>query len=275
MRLGMSLPYSQADGRAPTAKQLAARAALLESLGFEVIAQGDHVGSTARVTPDGLTWLAIAAAATTRCWIASGIIQVPLRYPAELANRLLSLHALSEGRFIAGLGAGSTRFDYDAVGADYEHRFATLGDALPRIRALLRGESHLKPWVGSGEGPPMLIGAWASGRWVRKAAREYDGWMSSGAGHASFRELHEGLRVFRDNGGQRAMLMTVSIDLRTRRTQPLGEDEPFSLACEPAEASDWLHRLADIGFDDVCLQRFGHTETDLPEDGLRELRALL
>jgi alkanesulfonate monooxygenase SsuD/methylene tetrahydromethanopterin reductase-like flavin-dependent oxidoreductase (luciferase family) len=273
MRLGMSLPYTQADGRAPSAKQLAARAALLESVGFEVIAQGDHIGSSTRVTPDGLTWLAIAASATTRCWIASGIIQVPLRHPTELAHRLLSMHALSEGRFVAGLGAGSTRSDYDAVGADYERRFATLGDALPRIRAELRGESQLKPWAGSGDGPPMLIGAWTSGRWVRKAAREYDGWMGSGAGHASFRELCEGLRVFRDNGGKRSMLMTVSVDLQARRR--LTETEPFSLTCEPAEASDWLHRLADIGFDDVCLQKFGHTETDLPEEALRELRALL
>jgi alkanesulfonate monooxygenase SsuD/methylene tetrahydromethanopterin reductase-like flavin-dependent oxidoreductase (luciferase family) len=275
MRLGMSLPYTQADGRAPTAQQLAARAALLESVGFEVIAQGDHVGSTSRVTPDGLTWLAIAASATTRCWIASGIVQVPLRYPTELANRLLSLHAVSAGRFVAGLGAGSSRFDYDAVGADYERRFATLGDALPRIRDLVRGESHLRPWAGSGDGPPILIGAWASGRWVRKAAREYDGWMGSGAGHASFRELCEGLRVFRDNGGKRAMLMTVSIDLRAKRAQRLTEEEPFSLACEPAEAADWLHRLAEAGFDDVCLQKFGHTESDLPEEALRELRALV
>jgi alkanesulfonate monooxygenase SsuD/methylene tetrahydromethanopterin reductase-like flavin-dependent oxidoreductase (luciferase family) len=273
MRLGMSLPYTQADGRAPTARQLAARAALLESVGVVVIAQGDHVGSSGRVTPDGLTWLAIAASATSGCWIASGIIQVPLRYPTELANRLLSLHALSDGRFVAGLGAGSTRFDYDAVGAEYERRFATLGDALPRIRAEVRGESHLRPWAGSGDGPPILIGAWASGRWVRKAAREYDGWMGSGAGHASFRELREGLRVFRDNGGKRAMLMTVSVDLQARRR--ITEDEPFSLACEAAEASDWLHRLADVGFDDVCLQKFGHTEADLPEEGLRELRALL
>lgn len=275
MRLGMSLPYTQSNGRAPTAKQLAARAALLESVGFEVIAQGDHVGSAARVTPDGLTWLAIAASATTRCWIASGIIQVPLRYPTELANRLMSLHAVSDGRFIAGLGAGSSRFDYDAVGADYERRFATLSDALPRIRAQLRGEGQLTPWAASGDGPPVLIGAWASGRWVRKAAREYDGWMGSGAGHASFRELCEGLHVFRDNGGKRAMLMTVSIDLRARRASPLSEDEPFSLACEPAEASEWLHRLADAGFDDVCLQKFGHTEEDLPEEALHELRGLV
>jgi alkanesulfonate monooxygenase SsuD/methylene tetrahydromethanopterin reductase-like flavin-dependent oxidoreductase (luciferase family) len=275
MRLGMSLPYTQPDGRAPAAQQLATRAALLESVGFEVIAQGDHIGSATRVTPDSLTWLAIAASATTRCWIASGIIQVPLRHPTELANRLMSMHAVSGGRFVAGLGAGSSRFDYDAVGVDYERRFATLGDALPRIRALLRGESHLKPWLGSGDGPPMLIGAWASGRWVRKAAREYDGWMGSGAGHASFRELCQGLRIFRDNGGKRAMLMTVTIDLRAHRGRPLAEDEPFSLACEPAEASDWLHRLADVGFDDVCLQKFGHTEANLPEEALHEMRALL
>ena len=276
MRLGISLPYTRADGRAPSGAQLAARAQLIESIGFDVIAQGDHVGSRTRPTPDGLTWLSIAAAATSRVEIASGIIQVPLRHPVELANRLMSLHAVSEGRYIAGLGAGSSRVDYDAVGVDFERRFATLTASLQTIQALFRGEAcgaaYLKPFVGAEGGPPILIGAWASGRWVRKAALEYDGWMASG--HSSFRELREGIRVFRDNGGKRAMVMTVTIDLRTRRA-PLSEDEPFTLACEPAEAADWLHQLAELGFDDVCLQRFGHTEADMTDDDLRQIRGLL
>ena len=271
----MSLPYTRPDGGAPSGAQLAARARLIESIGFDVIAQGDHVGSRTRPTPDGLTWLTIAAAATSRVEIASGIIQVPLRYPMELANRLMSLHAVSEGRYIAGLGAGSTRVDYDAVGVDFERRFTTLTESLHTIQALFHGQecggASLKPWAGAEGGPPILIGAWASGRWVRKAALEYDGWMASG--HSSFRQLRDGIRVFRDNGGRRAMVMTVTIDLRARRER-LSEDEPFTLACEPAEATDWLHRLAELGFDDVCLQRFGHTEADMTEADLRQIRAL-
>lgn len=276
MRLGMSLPYTQPDGSAPSAAQLAARAQLIESIGFDVIAQGDHVGSRQRPTPDVLTWLSIAAATTQRVQLASGIIQVPLRHPAELANRLMSLHAVSQGRFVAGLGAGSTRSDYDTVGVDYAARFKALRQSLPIIQALCRGEAagsaYLHPWQRMASGPPILIGAWASGQWVRRAAQDYDGWMASG--HTTFREIAEGIRIFREYGGKRAMLMTVTVDLRARRTT-LSEDEQFTLACEPAEAADWLHRLAELGYDDVCLQRFGHTESTLTEDDLRQIRALL
>jgi alkanesulfonate monooxygenase SsuD/methylene tetrahydromethanopterin reductase-like flavin-dependent oxidoreductase (luciferase family) len=276
MRLGISLPYTRPDGGAPTAAQLATRAQLIESIGFDVIAQGDHVGSRQRPTPDVLTWLSIAAAATTWVELASGIIQVPLRHPAELANRLQSLHAVSGGRFVAGLGAGSTRADYDAVGVDFDNRFAALRAALPVIQSLVRGQTsgaaHLHPWEHMPPGPPILIGAWVSGQWVHRAARDFDGWMASG--HSSFKEIAEGIRTFRDHGGKRAMLMTVTVDLHARRPQ-LSEDDQFTLACEPAEAADWLHRLADLGYDDVCLQRFGHTEASLTEDDLRQIRGLI
>ena len=230
------------------------------------------MGSRQRPTPDVLTWLSIAAASTTRVELASGIIQVPLRHPAELANRLLSLHSVSGGRFIAGLGAGSTRADYEAAGVDFDSRFAFLRAALPAIKSLCHGESYLHPWDNTPPGPPILIGAWASGPWVRRAARDYDGWM--GSGHTTFREIAEGIRIFRDCGGGRAMLMTVSVDLHKRRPR-LGEDEQFTLACEPAEAADWLHRLAELGYDDVCLQRFGHTEATLTEEDLRQIRGLI
>jgi alkanesulfonate monooxygenase SsuD/methylene tetrahydromethanopterin reductase-like flavin-dependent oxidoreductase (luciferase family) len=276
MRLGISLPYTQPDGSAPSAVQLAARAQLIESIGFDVIAQGDHVGSRLRPTPDVLTWLSIAAAATHQVQLASGIIQVPLRHPAELANRLISLHAVSGGRFVAGLGAGSTRSDYDAVGVDYTARFKILRQDLPVIQALCRGQpagaAYLHPWQNMLPGPPILIGAWASGQWVRHAARDYDGWMASG--HTTFREIAEGIRIFRDYGGKRAMLMTVAVDLRVSRPR-LSQDDQFTLACEPAEAAEWLHRLAELGYDDVCLQRFGHTEATLTADDLRQIRSLL
>jgi alkanesulfonate monooxygenase SsuD/methylene tetrahydromethanopterin reductase-like flavin-dependent oxidoreductase (luciferase family) len=121
-------------------------------------------------------------------------------------------------------------------------------------------------------GPPILIGAWASGRWVRRAAQDYDGWMASG--HTTYREIAEGIKIFRDNGGKRAMLMTVTVDLHATRSTPSAGDR-FTLACEPAEAADWLQRLEDLGYDDVCLQRFGHTEADLTEADLRQIRELL
>jgi alkanesulfonate monooxygenase SsuD/methylene tetrahydromethanopterin reductase-like flavin-dependent oxidoreductase (luciferase family) len=276
MRLGISLPYEQPDGSAPTAGRIAARARLIESIGFDVIAQGDHVGSRTRSTPDVLTWLTAAAAATERIELASAVIQVPLRRPVELAHRLVNLNAVSGGRYLAGLGAGSTRSDYDAVGVPFEDRFRLLAEALPVIQELCAGQpvgdAYFRPWPRTPPGPPILIGAWASGRWVRRAAEHYAGWMASG--HSTFREIAEGIKIFRDRGGKRAMLVSVTVDLHAPRRK-IVPDERFSLECDAQEAADWLHRVAELGYDDACLVRIGHTEADLTEDDLRQIRSLV
>jgi alkanesulfonate monooxygenase SsuD/methylene tetrahydromethanopterin reductase-like flavin-dependent oxidoreductase (luciferase family) len=50
-------------------------------------------------------------------------LQVPLRHPVELAHRAQSVQALSGGRLRLGVGSGSTRADFDLLGADYDRRF--------------------------------------------------------------------------------------------------------------------------------------------------------
>src|SRR5581483_1829709 len=159
VRLGISLPYERPDGGAPTAAQLAARARLIEDIGFDLIAQGDHVGSARRATPDVLTWLTAAASATTRVELASTIIQAPLRHAGELAHRLMNVHAVSGGRFLAGLGAGSSRADYVNVGVDFERRFKSLGEALPIIKEICQtGRSDDRVfyrWPNVPSGPPI------------------------------------------------------------------------------------------------------------------------
>ncbi len=222
-------------------------------------------------------WLLLAAAGTERIEVGTAILQLPLRYPVELAQRLMTLHALTGGRFRAGVGAGSTRADYEAVGVDYERRFTLFAEGLDVVRRLLAGEqvgaAHLRPWPNAVGGPPILIGAWESGLWVKRAARDYDGWMASGRG-TSLRGLEEGIKRFRDAGGKRALVMTVTVDLQAAR-RPLSPDEPFSLVCGPEEAAERLQRLAELGYDDVGLVRLGHTEEDLPEAELRAIRALV
>src|SRR4051812_18662335 len=140
MRLGISLPFANPGGSSPTAVQVMARAKLIEDIGFDGIWFGESIGRTEAVRPDALIWLSYAAAATSRIELGTAILQVPLRYPVELALRLMTLHSLSGGRFRAGLGAGSTRADFDAVGVDFDSRFKALDSGLKIIRKLLDGE---------------------------------------------------------------------------------------------------------------------------------------
>jgi alkanesulfonate monooxygenase SsuD/methylene tetrahydromethanopterin reductase-like flavin-dependent oxidoreductase (luciferase family) len=276
MRLAMSLPHQQPDGSVLTFAQVAERARLIERVGFDGIWIGDSIGRGPRPRPDPLMYLAVAAAATEHVEVGTAILQVPLRNPVELAQRLLTLHGLSGGRFVAGLGAGSTLADFDAVGADYPGRFRTLTESLTIMRRLFLGEqvgaANLQPWPGTLGGPPILIGSWHSGPWVRRAAQDFDGWIASGL--TSFNAIAEGIQRYRDAGGKRAVLGTVSVDLRSP-TGPLEDDSPFHLRCSLEAAGERLQRIVDLGYDDVLLTALNHTVADLPEADLVNLRALV
>jgi alkanesulfonate monooxygenase SsuD/methylene tetrahydromethanopterin reductase-like flavin-dependent oxidoreductase (luciferase family) len=253
------------------------RAQRIERLGFDGIWLGDSVGRARWPVPDPLLWLSAAAAATERIELGTCILQVPLRHPVELAQRLMALYALSGGRFSAGLGSGSTRADFDAVGVPYDERFHLLAEALPTIRRICRGEhvgaAYLAPWQDWDGGPPILVGSWHSGLWVRRAALDYDGWLASGF-FTTFRQLREGIQRYRDFGGTRALVSTITVNLHAEST-PFGEDTRFHLECGPEEAAERLARLAELGYDDALLARANHSVEDITDEDLTQIRALV
>src|SRR6185295_14798067 len=111
-------------------------------------------------------------------------LQLPLRGTIDLAHRALTLHHIAEGRFLFGVGPGSTRADFDACGVPFEERFGRFEQELPRLRALLstgrsiHGDIDLTPWPDAIGGPPVFLAGWR-GSWVERAAREADGWIAS------------------------------------------------------------------------------------------------
>jgi alkanesulfonate monooxygenase SsuD/methylene tetrahydromethanopterin reductase-like flavin-dependent oxidoreductase (luciferase family) len=277
MRLGIWLPMWKADGTAMTTRDVARRARAIEDAGFDSICIGESIGrSQTTPRPDILMWLTAAAAATERVELVTGILEVPLRYPVEFAQRLMTGYALSGGRLVAGVGAGSTKADFDAVGVDWDQRFRLFSEALPVIKRLLDGETvgtaNLRPWPDVVGRPPIMIGSWHSGIWVRKAAREYDGWQGSAL--TSYNALKEGITRFRDAGGKRAMVCTIMINLSGPR-EPLGDDERVRLFCGPEEAAERLHRLAELGYDDVCVTPTNHAEDVISIEELQVIRSLV
>ena len=278
MRLGINLPYRRADGSAPSATEIMARARLLEEIGFDGIWMGDTVGRFDFAGLDTLQWLTVAAAGTTRIELGTAVIQMPLRSPVELAQRLMTLQAVSGGRFIAGLGSGSTAKDFEAVGVDFTQRFKLLRDGVSKIKRLLDGETvdgiSIHPWPNVKGGPPIVIGAWGSGQWVRRAAQEYDGWMASGF-NTSLNTLREGIQRYREAGGTgRTLVATVNVNLGAPH-EPFDPDGRFHLNCPPEEARERLARLAELGFDDVLCSKLNYSDEDWPQADLRALRELL
>src|SRR6266700_155175 len=239
VRFGISLPTGSTGGAPFGASSLADAARGIEAAGFESAWTFDSVGR-GTLRPDPLMALAVAGTVTR---------------PVELAQRVLTTHLVSGGRLRLGVGAGSTAADFAALGLDFESRFRRLRESLDIMRRLWAGESvggaSLAPvWPAVHGGPPVLIGSWAGSKWIERAAREFDGWIGSGA-RSSWRALREGIPRFRGFGGKRAIVTNVRVQLDSPSASPDGPDDPCDLKCPREVARERLHRLREMGFDDI------------------------
>jgi alkanesulfonate monooxygenase SsuD/methylene tetrahydromethanopterin reductase-like flavin-dependent oxidoreductase (luciferase family) len=228
----------------------------VEASGFPGIWVGDSLGR-GRPTLDPLVELAVFAAVTERVELGISVLQIPLRHPIELAHRVQSVQALSGNRLRLGVGSGSTRDDFELLGYDYDHRFGTMKRSLETMRRAWRGEpanagGALSLWPGCEGGPPILMGAWRSPRWITFAAQECQGWTPSGR-YSSWDDLEHGMRIYREAGGTNAVLANVAVDLAVRPGSEALAQVATSLVCPPDEARQRLKRIEQLGFDEILL----------------------
>ena len=268
-RFGIALPGGSSGSLTPSSLADAARQ--IEATGFTSAWAFDSI-SRGFLLADPLTALAVAGTVTRTIELGTGVLQVPLRNPVELAQRVLTTHLVSGGRLRLGVGAGSTAADFEALGLDFAGRFKRLGESLDVMRRLWKGErvngASLEPvWPAVHGGPPVMIGSWAGSRWIERAAREFDGWVGSGA-RSSWRALQEGIKRFRDLGGRRAVVTNVVVNLDSPAS-PTGPDDPFNLKCPKDVARERLHHLLALGYDDIILVPPRHDAAYLQD--LREL----
>ena len=256
MRIGIvTIPSAAAVGT-HLIEHVAAVAGQVEALGFHGLWVTDAF-ARGKPTLDPLILLGAVAAHTSRIELGTCVVQIPLRHPVEHAQRVQTLMALSNGRFRFGVGSGSTKNDFDAVQADYDARFKTLTANLDIMRRVWAGEPvhgpALSMWPGTEGGPPILLGAWRSKRWIDLSAKVLQGWIASGI-HTSWEDLAIGVDMFGTAGGKRAVLANIFTDFRdTPASLPFAHVPKISLLCPPAEARDRLKRLEDIGIDDALL----------------------
>jgi len=226
----------------------------VESRGFTGLWVTDSFGR-GRPTLDPIVLMSVIATVTRRVEIGTCVLQVPVRHPVELAHRIAALHAMTGSRLQLGLGSGSTKADFDLVGADYETRFKTLMSSLELMRQAWRGEpvpgGTLTPWPGTEGGPALMLGAWRNKRWIVYSAEQCQGWIASGL-YSQPEELAVGMKIYRDAGGKRAVLANVIVDLEgNAEGMPLGGRATVMLTGGEAAARDKLQRIKDVGFDDI------------------------
>jgi alkanesulfonate monooxygenase SsuD/methylene tetrahydromethanopterin reductase-like flavin-dependent oxidoreductase (luciferase family) len=105
-----------------------------------------------------------------------------------VAKALSTLATLAEGPVVAGLGPGSSRVDYDAVGVSFDERWARFDEAIRCVSSLVRGEpaqaGRFYPatpvMAPVPERPPEIwFGAWGSDRRIAATVPVADGWFAS------------------------------------------------------------------------------------------------
>lgn len=191
MDLGVHLPLMQFRDEGQSLARLQATADAARDCGFAAASANDHfVFSTPWL--DGPTALASVIERSGDLALATTISLVALRGPVPLAKSLAALDLLSGGRLIAGLGPGSSKRDYDALGVPFEERWPRFEESVTILRALLgRGplpretryyalpDDTLMPGPVQDGGVPLWIGSWGSEVGLRRVARLADGWLAS------------------------------------------------------------------------------------------------
>jgi alkanesulfonate monooxygenase SsuD/methylene tetrahydromethanopterin reductase-like flavin-dependent oxidoreductase (luciferase family) len=159
---------------------------LAESIGFDSVWMEEHHGVRDHYWPSPLIVLASFAARTSRLTLGTDIL-VPSFYDAvRLAEDVAVLEALSDDRFILGLGIGYKPDEFQLYDAPLARRGERLEELLPLLQSLWRGERvdhdgrHFQVH-GSIEPVPAIppriwIGGWGPVT-IKRAAELADAWV--------------------------------------------------------------------------------------------------
>jgi phthiodiolone/phenolphthiodiolone dimycocerosates ketoreductase len=138
---------------------------------------------------DPFPLLGAMAQRTRRAALGTAVTEAIRRHPVQLAQAALTVHHLSRGRFILGIGVGE-RENVEPYGLSFRGQASRMEEALHLIRLLWRSEGYLSyegrffrlqdavmglgPYRGTY--PPIWVAAHGP-RTLRIAGRYGDGWL--------------------------------------------------------------------------------------------------
>ncbi|MEW2371489.1 LLM class flavin-dependent oxidoreductase [Streptomyces sp. NPDC006656] len=262
MQLGVNVP-NFGPGTDPGVLREWAR--VVTGLGFDLLMVSDHVA----VTPDvaerypepfydpftTLSWL--AGVCGDRVRLGTTVLVLPYRHPLLVARMASSLHRLSGGRFVLGVGVGWARQEFDALGVPFSERGRLTDDCLRVLRETwgARGPDVPEVWVGGHSGPA-----------IRRAAAFGDAWHPLRLPVARMREVlaEHVLPGFAPR-----------IALRLTDAPVEGSDRPAGVGSLEQVAGD-LRELRDLGAEVVVFDPYegDPAQTLRPEEAWRSLTAV-
>jgi probable F420-dependent oxidoreductase len=267
MHVGLKLPNWGPAANGPAILRTAAAA---EARGFGSLWVSDHIAvleSGLGLQPgtaflDPFVALSLAAAVTDRVLLGTGVLILPLRHPVAVAKQAASVHALSGGRLVLGVGAGWQEREFDLLGQDFRSRGPRTDEAIDVLRACWTGDEvtlpgnlaahgrvQLRP---AATGLPVFVGGHSRAALRRTVARG-DGWYASGIDPAEFgrgvgwlrgetaRPLRYGVRPA-PTPSSRAADTVAAYAAAGADFVVLDGVAEWSCA---EDAEDWVHRTAD------------------------------
>ena len=268
------LPVSDSDGPSglPSFDEAAAVARAAEDGGLDSAWLADHFlyrAADGKVygLHESWTWLAGLAAVTTRITLGHLVVCTSFRPPALTAKLAVTLDAISNGRFVLGLGCGWHQAEYEAMGLPFDHRVGRFEEALSIITGLLSGEevthhgrfydlerSVLAPKAG--RRIPILVAA-EQDRMLQLTARHADLWNTAWYGAPDDR-LRRQLAAFDGAlavaGRSRADVRpTVGITVRDPAQPPVPEPEERAIGGSIEELAAVLGAYGDLGVGHVMV----------------------
>jgi alkanesulfonate monooxygenase SsuD/methylene tetrahydromethanopterin reductase-like flavin-dependent oxidoreductase (luciferase family) len=210
-----------------------------------------------------------------------------------MAKTAAALQLLSGGRIVLGVGPGSSKRDYDAVGLPFDERWPRFDNDLRVLRAALTEPGAIEP--APSHQVPIWVGSWGSAAGLRRVARLGDGWLASAYNttpeqvSAGRELLHGALRsAGREAAGFPIALATAwtyltdsAEEARTRLAalaEVLGRD-PDRLAGQALigdadHCTSLLRRYAEAGVDAVFIWPIGDPVAQLQRFGAEVLPRL-
>ncbi|HLZ72787.1 MAG TPA: LLM class flavin-dependent oxidoreductase [Dehalococcoidia bacterium] len=110
----------------------------LDELGFDEAWIGEHHSYGRELIADPAVFIAAAAARTRRIKLGTGVTSLPYHHPLIVADTMVQLDHMTEGRAMLGVGPGALTSDAYMLGIKPVTQRTRMAEALDAIMALLR-----------------------------------------------------------------------------------------------------------------------------------------
>jgi probable F420-dependent oxidoreductase len=254
MQLGVAYPTREVPGDPDKIRKFI-RAA--EDLGFEFISHADHVLAATHADrnppldgpyteidsfDDPFVFFAFAAALTDKLEFVTGVLVLPQRQTALVAQQAADVDLFSKQRFRMGVGVGWNYVEYDALGQDFHTRGKRIEEQIGLLRRYwteplvsFEGRFDRVDRAGINPRPKRQIPIWYGANSevsIQRAARMCDGNIFAGDLQRSVEGLDRLRQLLRERGRDEA---------------GFGFEFYSMFAPDPASMADSLKTWRDLG----------------------------